>query len=317
MVKLPMSQSDLLTIAMVKRTYLQEDWQDFQDFNPIKFTNQFLQDYDAAILAARDVPLDEVVVDEGVELTNTLNEKMETSRKLYKVVKYFVEEAYQTNEARKSRFGLDDYEDARRVPAKMWVFLSNLHKQCTYFQQDLMNVGLSLTKINEIATLRDEIQTALVAQKGHAGVRIESTQSRGEIFTTLYSFIQQTCKVGKIIYEDENDAKYRRYLMPKSNDSSIEKDTIISANTQKALIDEGITETSSFELINTGDVPLIFYIVENISDTAPSNAMTLNAGENATVIASEISSGDYNLLVARNNSTQSGSCKAYMLTNEE
>lgn len=310
------TQNERINIAEVKYLYFTADFLEFQALNPIKFTTQFMNDFRNAIdivIAFRD---DELVVDEGQELTQTVAQLMEDARKLYKHLKYFIEEAYSKNEPRKSRFGLDNYEDARKSPINMVAFLTQLHTQATLFQNDLITAGLNPVKIGDILPLRNQLQQANALQKAFSGERQELTQERTALLEIMDSFTQAICKAGKLIFED-NPAKYRQYtIYQTSNTTTTNVHTISGTSTEVAENSNTqlITPTTVFRIENQGNVALQFYCNNSLSDAAPSNAINLDAGSTVEITAAEIVGTGYNLLIARN---ETGNAGRYIVTRLE
>jgi hypothetical protein len=296
------TQNERINIAEVKYLYFSNDFLEFQNLNPIKFTNLFMNDFRTAIdtvIAFRD---DELVVDEGQELTQTVAQLMEDARKLYKHLKYFIEETYQNNEPRKNRFGLDNYEEARKSPINMVAFLTQLHTQATFFQNDLTTTGLNPAKIADILPLRNQLQQANAAQKAFTGERQELTQERTALLEMMDSFTQAVCKAGKLIYEN-NPAKYRQYTLYQTSSTTATNVHNISGTSTEVAENSTptpITQATVFRLENQGNTALQFYCNDSLSDAAPSNAISLAAGATVEITASEIVGTGYNLLIVRN-----------------
>ena len=303
-----LTQGERINISEVKYLYLTADYAEFQAFNPVKFTPQFLTDYRAAIDASIAFTDDETVVDMGQERTQDVTAYMEDARKLYKHVKYFVEEAFPNNPARKNRFGLDNYEDARKSPVNMVAFLTQLHTQATAFQNDLVAVGLQATKIADILALRNKLQTANATQKAFTGERQELTQKRAGILARMDELTQAVCKAGKLIYED-NFAKYRQYTIYKTADTtSAPTHTISPTSSEVAFTDANnpITETTTFLLENEGDSDLVFYTNTNLSEAAPTLVATVAANSSVELTAGEMQGSSFAQVIVRNDSAQQG-----------
>jgi hypothetical protein len=295
-------------MAEVKYLYLSADIADFQGFNPIKFTAQYLADYRAAIDAAIAFTDDETVVDMGQERTQEVAAYMEEARTLYKHIKYFVEEAYPNNVARKNRFGLDNYEESRKSPVNMVAFLTQLHTQGTVFLNNLTTVGLQASKIADILALRNKLQVANAAQKAFTGERQELTQLRAKAFAQMDNFTQAICKAGKLIFEGDF-AKYRQYTIYKTSDTAtVPTHTISPTSTEVAFTDDSnpIADTTAFLLENEGDSTLTFYTNTNLSEAAPANVATVEGNSSVEITAGEMAGSSFAQVVVRNDSQQQG-----------
>lgn len=310
---LNLSYTDRVFMASQKLTYLQQDIADFQAFNPVRFTAQFITDYQAAILAARDYVDDETVVDGGMSLTQIVQEKLKEAQKLYKIIKYFVEDAFATNEGIQNKFGLDTYKNIRVTPAQMVMFLSNLYTQCTQYQTELLAKGLNPAKITEIATLRDDLYAAVNQQATFTGERLSTTQQRKILYEAMDIFTQETCRAGKLIYEDIDAAKFQNYTIYQavSNTSAIQTHNI-SPNSTEIAVSAGIDDTKGIRFFNKGDNNLDIYIVGSLQD-APTQSRAVLPQETVIVPTTAISNGQYQVLVVRNSAGVGGKYEVEVL----
>lgn len=303
-----LTQNDRINIAEVKYIYLSADYAEFQAFNPVKFTAQFLTDYRAAIDRAIAYEDDEAIVDMGQERTQEVAAFMEDARKLYKHIKYFIEEAFPNNAARKNRFGLDNYEDARKSPINMVAFLTQLHTQATAFQGNLVAAGLQAGKIADVLTLRDKLQGANATQKAFSGERQEITQNRAKILAAMDAFTQAACKAGKLIFEGDF-AKYRQYTIYKVNDTTTTPThTVAPTSTEVAFTDATtpITDTTTFLIENEGDTDLVFYTNTNLSEATPATVANVAANSSVELTAAEMGGSSHAMVIVRNDSPQQG-----------
>ncbi|MFN0204246.1 MAG: hypothetical protein ACKVTZ_22200 [Bacteroidia bacterium] len=297
---LNLSYTDRVFVASQKLNYLQQDFADFQAFNPARFTGQFLIDFEAAILAARDFVDDETVVDGGMSLTQTVQEKLKEAQRSYKIIKYFVEDAFAMDLGVQNKFGLDNYKDIRTNAQQMVLFLTNLHAQCVKYEAQLVAKGLNATKITEIGQLKEALYLAVNEQNSFTGERLSTTQTRKQLYETMDSFTQETCRAGKLIYEDIDDAKFQNYTIYQISSSNATTQTHnISANSTEVVINNGIDDTKGIRFFNKGDNALDIYIVASLQDS-PTQQRTVAAQETVIIAASSISNGAYNALVVRN-----------------
>ena len=310
---LNLSYTDRVFVASQKLSYLKQDFADFQAFNSVRFTGQFLTDFEAAILAARDFVDDETVVDGGMSLTQTVQEKLKEAQKSYKIIKYFVEDAFATDLGVQNKFGLDNYKDIRTNAQQMVLFLANLHAQCVKYEVQLVAKGLNLAKITEIGQLKDALYLAVNEQNSFTGERLSTTQTRKQLYETMDSFTQETCRAGKLIYEDIDDAKFQNYTIYQLSNSSVTIQTHnISANSTEVAISNGIDDTKGIRFFNKGDNALDIYIVASLQDN-PTQQRTVTAQETVIIAASSISNGAYNALIVRNLANTAGKYEVEVL----
>lgn len=311
---LNLSYTDRIYMAQQKLSYLQQDFTDFANFNPVKFTSQFLLDYQAAIFAARDFIDDETMLDNGSSLTQTVQNKLKEAQKLYKIIKYFVEDAFTSDIGIQNKFGLDNYKDVRTNPQQMVMFLSNLYTQAITHQNQLINKGLSSTKITEIQSLRDTLYQAVNQQATFSGERLSTTQQRKILYEAMDVFTQETCKVGKILYEDIDNAKFQQYtIYQRSNTNTTTSQTHnISANSTEIAVSQGIDDTKGIRFENKGNVSLEIYITASLQDS-PTQVRTIQPAESLITSSTSLSNGSYQVLVVRNNNNQAGKYEVEVL----
>lgn len=297
---LNLSYTDRVFVASQKLTYLQQDMADFQAFNSVRFTSQFITDFQAAILAARDFVDDETVVDGGMSLTQIVQEKLKEAQKSYKIIKYFVEDAFPTDMGIQNKFGLDNYKDVRTNAAQMVLFLANMHAQCVQYQAQLVAKGLSPLKITELATLKDDLYAAVNKQNTFTGERLSTTQKRKQLYETMDNFTQEVCRAGKLMYEDIDDAKFENYTIYQTVSGSPAAQTHnITANSTEVAVNAGLDDTKGIRFYNKGDNNLDIYIVASLQDN-PTQSRTVLPQETVIIGADSISNGAYNVLVVRN-----------------
>lgn len=297
---LNLSYTDRVFMASEKLAYLQQDLIDFQNFNAIRFTTQFIADYQMAIIAARDFVDDETMIDTGMTLTQTVQDKLKEAQKLYKILKYFIEDAFTNNTGVQNKFGLDNYKEVRTNPSQMVMFLSNLSTQCMQYQSQLVAKGLNASKITEIATLRDSLYQAVNEQAVFVGERLGTTQKRKQLYEAMDAFTQEVCRAGKLMYEDIDNAKYQNYTIYQVTNNNTNSQTHnISANSTEIAVSTGIDDTKGVRFYNKGNNSLEIYIIASLQDT-PTQSKIVQSQETVIVSANSISNGAYNVLVVRN-----------------
>lgn len=210
------SHVELIALSEQVLAGLQNDYQDFAAMDAVRFTQSYLQDFKAAIDKALSFVDDETVQDEQTIYTQKVEDLMTACRKAYKLLKYFVEKAFAESKGMQNKFGLDDYAKAARSQARMIVFMNKVHTIATQYSQELLTHGYTQQGIDELNDLHEKLRKANIEQDRFKGQRMETTQERHEYLEVLYTFVTDTCKMGKILYEDDNTAKYKQYVMYKA-----------------------------------------------------------------------------------------------------
>lgn len=210
------TDAEMLERAKTCRLYFEEDKADFTAF-AAPFADPYSPDWLALIAVAEAELSDESIVDVQVGLTDVVESFMVDSRKHYQDIKFFIERAYPENLAIQNEFGADDYDTARQSQAKMLGFLKQLHHTAEKYKVDLIAAGYDQPRIDEIATLKDRLDTSNQEQEQYKGNRGVLTQERVDKNNAVWAIFKEVCKAGKRVYVDDY-AKYQRYLLPASEE---------------------------------------------------------------------------------------------------
>ncbi|MBI4944860.1 MAG: hypothetical protein HY840_00505, partial [Bacteroidetes bacterium] len=167
------------------------------------------------ITNADALPSDETVEDELMQLSATVEEKMELCRHKFQGAKFFIEKTFPDNFAVQNEFGYDDYEGARQNQAKMIGFMENFYRVAKKYKVKLIAKNYTMPMIDEIGTLRDALRTADNDQEAFKSGRPVLTQDRIIILNACWIETLKVCSAGKIIFHN-NLAKYNQYLLPDS-----------------------------------------------------------------------------------------------------
>lgn len=283
------SQEQLVSLARTNLAYLREDWADFQAFNPKKFTDEFLSGYAALIDEVRDTLDDETVRDEGTQHTARTNQLMSNSRRMYQFVKYFAEEAFGDDPSLLNQIGVNDYRKVRRSVGRMVLFLSKMYRVAQENWSRLEAAGMPVARLEELQQLRDELESSVQSQQLHTSKRGQLAQVRREKLDALSTYVEATCKLGKLMYRDVNPAKYRRYLQPRANRAgAAPKDQRLPASTKTEIFRAEGEEEMVFTLTNTGSASLSVYAAASSEQAVPSDALVVLPGNSITFRDEEV-----------------------------
>lgn len=207
-----MSDVDMLEFAQTILGQFINDKADFVAYDP-DFDDPFEPDWQAAIVAAEQIPTDEALVDQLQGLTQTVEEKMDDCRHKFQSAKRFIEKAFPNNEPVHNEFGYDNYDSARKSQTSMIQFMENFHRVAENYKTQLIAQNYTQMHIDEIETLRDELHSANEQQEAFKGGRPVLTQDRIITLNTSWNITVDVCRAGKDIFHD-NPAKYESYLLP-------------------------------------------------------------------------------------------------------
>jgi len=197
--------------AIIKQNALKTDIAEFAAFDP-KFTNEYVESFSTKINAAKSAITDNVLIDQLAAKTNVVEKAMDSCRKKYRSVKYFVEIAFKNNKAVQNVFGFNDYNAARNSQTKMESFIKQLGISAKSYQTELIASGMTQESINEIETLGNELRLSNEQQEDFKKQRTLLTQNRVLLNNEVYEIVKQIARAGKIIFEDD-PAKYAIYIL--------------------------------------------------------------------------------------------------------
>lgn len=195
----------------VYKTLFEEDVQLFIDFDTA-FSPPFADNWQSAIAAAGAVNQDTTLVDQLAGLTTLVDDKYSLAKNHYQTMKYYIEKAFPNNPAVQNEFGFNDYEEARRTPERMVSFLGSLHTAAAKYTAQLVEAGYANRKINDIPVIKTDLDNACHNRDVFKRTRMLETQTRINTLNECWRFVQQVCKAGKIIFQNDY-AKYSRYII--------------------------------------------------------------------------------------------------------
>jgi hypothetical protein len=303
---------DRLNNAFLKSLWLKRDFAEFVAFNPSKFTAQFIANYENAYQTALAFPSDENLTDIGTEKTALVAQKMEAARNLYqKRIKYFLEEAFAEKAGMLKSFGYDNYQTIRTSVSGMIAFLTKLEVRCTQEQTALLAVGISNTFLTDIETVKNELVAAYNDQQTYFGNQKDMTQTRKAAFEAMDNFVKEVCKVGKIIFEGVNAAKYSDYIIYKTRANSETVTKTIPANTELPVLEQEADENISLQVENMGNTELVIYVNDELKPNAVGYTLPING--NTILTTNTLSVGNYGKLIARNGNPTEGKVRVKLM----
>jgi hypothetical protein len=207
------SDADMLTNARNKLASYREDSAIFEDFDNQIFNVPMEQDWLAALNIADQTLDDDSVLEQQTQLTAAIEAKMVECRAYFqKQVKYFIEKAFPNQPLVWNEFGYNDYDKVRVSAKDMVRFMRKLHIFMQKYQAQLLTANFPLPKIALAETLRIELDTILTTQEYFIASRPSLTQDRINKLNKVFGYMAQVCKVGKMLFDDD-EVRYERYLL--------------------------------------------------------------------------------------------------------
>lgn len=198
-----------------------EDQTDFSAFDS-KFVSPYEQQWQTEIETAEAEGKDETLMDEMQSHTAAVTDAMELCRQKFQKARYFIEKAYPKNKAVWKEFGYDDYKKARQNQSEMIQFMKVFAAVAEKRRADLERVGYKNAEINEIATLKEQLDNANNVQELFKKNRRVLTQTRIDNLNKPWQRLLDVCKAAKYIYAD-NFGKLSKYKVPLQPDGDEEE----------------------------------------------------------------------------------------------
>ena len=209
-----MSDAEALALEKTIKGCFMQDQTDFAAFDE-KFSSPFETDWLNEITAAEEEAKDNNVVTQQTGLTTEVTRLMEESKKIFQASKYHIEKAFPASTAVLNEFGYRDYDKARQVQSKMIQFMNQFHKTAVKYSAQLIAKGFTLSKIDEIGSLKTALDAANQKQEAFKKDRSVLTQERVGKLNTAWNRMHDVCNASKFVYP-ENFAKQSRYIISES-----------------------------------------------------------------------------------------------------
>jgi len=262
------SDADMLQAARVTHGHFVEDYDEMIAFDAT-LEDPFADDFLASIDAAQLLPVDNVVIDQQAEKTETVEDAMKKGRNGFQAMKYFIELAFPNNQTIWNQFGYNDYEEENRSQAKFIQFLYMLHQRAVEHQAALNDVGCTNARIAEIKTLADKIQAFNLSQELFIDNRPVGTETRIKALNRIWATVRRIRRVGKIIWAEADDfGKYQRYLGESAPSSSNPLTGNVPASSVIKILSGDFTATTAYKLENTGGTSLRFGLCQSATEGA-------------------------------------------------
>lgn len=212
------ADADMTQTSRTKRQHYINHQADFTGFDSVEFTVGFETDWLAAIEAAESAETAEARDDEQRQETADVNEVMGQFQAKYGEIKYFVEKVH-GGKPTADKFGLDDYDEARKSQSEAANFLQRLYDLCngTTYKPGLLAAGLTQLKIDEILTIKQDLVKEDTEQNVFSENSGLATKERIDILNACWLFSQKVNKASKVIYREQPEL-LNLFLFPRGSE---------------------------------------------------------------------------------------------------
>lgn len=176
--------------------------------------------------AIQSLNIDDVVIDEMVERTDLVLDKMAECNTAYRTVSFFVKKAFKGNRGIINQFGANDIAKVRQNQAEMILFMKSLSNVAEQYRTPLLDAGINPEVIDSLPLLHSQLLTVNNDQEIFKKKRGKLAQDRVIALNELYLSLRSISDMAKIIYAD-NPAQLAKYLIPYPKSSTDEEDDLM------------------------------------------------------------------------------------------
>lgn len=285
------SDAQMLEFARLVHNYATTDITDFTNFDP-DFDPAYFDDFLTAIENAENFSSDNQLIDVLAQLTLDVEAKMKECRQFFQAMKHFIEKAFPNKPGTWNEFGYNDYDRSRQVQVRMIQFMLDLHESATKYSTQLIDAKFDATRIAEIQTLAQELQTLNTQQEAAKGGRSTASNDRVILLNHAWAITQFVRKAAKIIYMN-NWGKWQLYLLPWGGEGTPPQNpeeitgTVAYGTTVNIPVPD-LQPSSVITITNTGDVEMRFCGSETAGVDCGGDGIVLGAGDSQAVTLQEI-----------------------------
>ncbi|MEP5611020.1 MAG: hypothetical protein ABJP45_02160 [Cyclobacteriaceae bacterium] len=147
------------------------------------------------------------------ETTQTLVEEMEKAKRVVKRLRFWVNEAFASNPAKRKAFNLTKFWKVAYNQPKLIQFMNALQAIASENDQLLLDAGMNPQLLTDLEANAEALADADAEQESSKGGRSSATQERIISLNLLYDRGQKLDNIADILYED-NPAKRDFYNLP-------------------------------------------------------------------------------------------------------
>lgn len=243
----------------------------------------FADDWQDAIDAAINYTDDSVIQGQIAPQTLSVKEAMQAGKEKYNEVIFYAAQHFGKTSPVLKEFGKGKaYESAIRSQEKMFQFLDELSATANKYKTQLIAKGYTQAAIDQIATLRDALNTTNRAQNLAIKGRPVISEGRTIAYNLAYSYQRKVIDAAQLVYRT-NPAKLNqyRYNPPVKHrykaifETTIEGNAIVTVQTDE---DVRIEPHWIVTLLSTGG-PALFYASTNPGNEPDGPTLTLPDGQ--------------------------------------
>jgi hypothetical protein len=201
-----------------------EKHEDFVQFTPI-FNAESLSGLTTVYDEACNIPSDNTYIDIQAKATENVKLDLDACCKFFQRCKFDIEIAFPNDKKMWDQFGFNDYEEARRNPKFMYMFLTDLHMIAMRNAAPLVTMGWTDESFELILNHRDSLKLKMNTQSDSIMERSRATENRVLKLNNMYEKLAIYFKAARILY-DGNEEILKWFKFPVASSSKPNEETV-------------------------------------------------------------------------------------------
>ena len=202
------SDGKLVTTTKEKIAFIRRDAAEFVGYG---ITSAMVDALESQTTHFSDTATDVELVSDQTEVTTAKDAIADKLQEAIREVMSRVVLKYPVESARYRKFGTEAL--SKQSDAELLVIASRVVRVGTDMLADLGDNGLTVEMLNEVKTLRDELQHELIDMDLKIADRDIEQESRVEAGNAIYATLIKYTNTGQSIWETSNVAKYNDYVV--------------------------------------------------------------------------------------------------------
>jgi hypothetical protein len=205
----PYEDAELMAKAKVYRSITEDNLTEFEGYDP-DLNTDFLNEWEATIEAAYDIPTDETTMDIMEQFTKKVDQHHEDCMVAMRDLRYYAAKAFKKNSSEWAYLNFNGLKKARPSASRTVVYMLSVHRVASELSALLQAKGMLAAQIDALSLTAQALLVADTDQEHHKHYRLMLTRKRVETLNHLWSFSQQVNKASKSVFRDDY-AKYHMF----------------------------------------------------------------------------------------------------------
>jgi hypothetical protein len=202
------SDAKLVTITKEKIAFIRRDKIEFEDYG---ITTEIVDELEALASAFSDSATDVEFVEAQVEVTTAKDAVGDKLKEAIRKVMSRVVLKYEVQTARYKKFGTEAL--SQQSDAQLILIAGRVFRVGTEMLAELAANGLTAAMLNNIKSLRDDLEHEIISMNLKIADRDIEQESRVEAGNVIYTTLMKYTATGQSIWATSNVAKYNDYVL--------------------------------------------------------------------------------------------------------